>query len=113
LSSHHLYYTCFPKIIEEFKTIYAVRPASRKINGRQWLPPTKWLQKCQKVRFWCIYTTPLELILSEIPEKSQCPPPLAAGRKTRWLAGKKFPPLKPLYFLPARRKKSAEGGKIL
>jgi hypothetical protein len=26
----------------------------------------------------------------------------AAGRKTRRLAGKKFPPLKPLHFLPAR-----------
>jgi len=25
--------------------------------------------------------TPLELILSKIPEKSQCPPPQAAGRK--------------------------------
>jgi hypothetical protein len=26
--------------------------------------------------------TSLELILSKIPEKSQCPPPQAAGRKT-------------------------------
>jgi hypothetical protein len=37
-----------------------------------------------------------------------CPPPQAAGRnrlKTNRLAGKKFPPLKPLHFLPARRKK--------
>jgi len=32
-----------------------------------------------------------------------CPPPAAAGRKTRRLASKKFPPLKPLYFLPARQ----------
>jgi len=27
----------------------------------------------------------------------------AAGGKTHRLAGKKFPPLKPLHFLPARR----------
>jgi hypothetical protein len=32
-----------------------------------------------------------------------CPPPQAAGRKIpQWLTGKKFPPLKPLHFLPAR-----------
>jgi len=43
--------------------------------------------------------TPLELILSKIPGKSQCPPPQAAGRKTRRLAGKKFPPPKtPPFF---------------
>ena len=45
----------------------------------------------------------LELILSKIPNKNQCPPPVAADRKSRRLAGKKFPPLKPLHFLPARR----------
>jgi len=28
---------------------------------------------------------------------------MVAGRKTRRLAGKKFPPQKPLHFLPARR----------
>ena len=35
-----------------------------------------------------------------------CPPPAAAGRnrpKTNRLTGKKFPPLKPLHFLPARQ----------
>ena len=48
----------------------AARKMKRKINGRRFAPPTKWLQKCQKVRFWCIYMTPLELILSKIPEKS-------------------------------------------
>jgi hypothetical protein len=50
--------------------------------------------------------TLLELILSKIPEKSQCLPPLAAGRKTRRLAGKKFSPLKPFHFLSARRAKN-------
>ena len=48
--------------------------------------------------------SPLELILSKIPEK-------ASARRLRRRAGKavsargqKFPPLKPLHFLPARRK---------
>jgi len=52
--------------------------------------------------------TSLELILSEIPDRNQCPPPQATGRnrpKTKWLAGKKFPSLGPLYFLPTRRTK--------
>jgi hypothetical protein len=35
-----------------------------------------------------------------------CPPPQAAGKKPRRLAGKKFPPLEPLHFLPARRKRN-------
>ena len=52
----------------------------------------------------CIYTIPLEPILSEIPEKIQIASPRrkAAGLRSR-LAGKKFPPLKPFHFLPARR----------
>ena len=55
-----------------------------------------------------IFTTTLELTLSKIREKNNCPPRRSAGRagtkqKNR-LAGKKFPPLKPLHFLPARRK---------
>jgi len=44
-----------------------------------------------------------ELILAKTLTLTFSPPPAAAGRKTRWLAGKKFPPLKPLHFLPARR----------
>jgi len=73
--------------------------ASRKIIGRRCAPPKKWLPKNLNVWFWCIYTIPLELILSKIPEKSQCPPP--AGRragKPDWLAGKKFPPPSPSPF---------------
>jgi len=44
----------------------ALCAASRKINGRRSAPPTKWLSKNRKVRFWCIYTIPLEPILSKI-----------------------------------------------
>ena len=56
-------------------------------------------QSIKYIFFWCIYMNPLELILSKIPEKSQCPPP--AGRRARkpdWLAGKKFPPPSPSPF---------------
>jgi hypothetical protein len=53
----------------------------RKINGRRSAPPTKRQVKFQKVKLRSIYMSPLELILSEIPEKIQCPPPEAAGRK--------------------------------
>ena len=35
-------------------------------------------QSIKYIFFWCIYMNPLELILSKIPEKSQCPPPAAA-----------------------------------
>jgi len=69
----------------------------------------KWFPKNRNVWFWCVYTIPLELILSKIPRKNNAPPPFwVAGQKsakTRRLAGKKFPPLKPFHFLPARRKK--------
>jgi len=41
-----------------------------------------------------------ELILAKTLTLTFSPPPAAAGRKTRRLAGKKFPPLKPLHFLP-------------
>ncbi|MDD3399648.1 MAG: hypothetical protein PHF07_01215 [Candidatus Pacebacteria bacterium] len=53
----------------------------RKINGRRSAPPTKKSEKFLKVKLRSIFTSLLELILSEIPEKSQCPPPEAAGRK--------------------------------
>jgi len=33
------------------------------------------------VKVWCIYTTPLELILSEIPEKSNARRPLGGGQE--------------------------------
>jgi len=46
----------------------------------------------------------LEPILSKIPEKSQCSSPQAAGRKTRWLVGKKWRGLRGGNFLPARLK---------
>jgi len=46
--------------------------------------------------------TLLELILSKIPEKASARRPKAAGKENSRLAGKKFPPLKPLHFLPAR-----------
>ena len=49
-----------------------------------------------------IFWLKFELILEKTPTLIFSQPPAAAGRKTRWLAGKKFPPLKPLHFLPAR-----------
>jgi hypothetical protein len=38
----------------------------RLFRGRRIAPPTKWLFQSLKVRFWCGYTTLLELILSKI-----------------------------------------------
>ena len=49
----------------------ALCAASRKINGRRSAPPAKWLSKFPNVWFWCIYTIPLEPILSKIAEKIQ------------------------------------------
>ena len=55
-----------------------------------------------------IFTTLLELTLSKIREKNNRPPRQLAGRgrnkQKNQLAGKKFPPLKPLHFFPARRR---------
>ena len=49
----------------------ALCAASHKINGQRCAPPTKWLPKNRNVWFWCVYTIPLEPILSKIPEKIQ------------------------------------------
>jgi hypothetical protein len=46
--------------------------ASRKINGRRSAPPTKKSEKFPKIKFWSIYTTKLEPILSKIPDADQC-----------------------------------------
>ena len=39
-----------------------------KTNGRHFVPPSEWLVKNRKIKFWSIYTITLEPILSEIPE---------------------------------------------
>jgi len=49
-----------------------------------------------------------EPILGKTPTLTFSPPPAAADRKSRRLGRKKFPPLKPLHFLPARRNLRAE-----
>ncbi len=67
---------------------------SRRIRGRPKRPPAKWLPKNPNVWLWCIYMTPLELILSKTPEKNNCPPPLSGGGQEQ-------------------NKKSARGQKIL
>ena len=59
----------------------ALCAASHKINGRRKAPPMKWLPKNRNVWFWCIYTTPLKLILSEIPEKSNARRPVGGGQE--------------------------------
>jgi hypothetical protein len=41
----------------------------KSFRGRLCEPPTKWHPKRQLVRFWCIYTTKLELTLAKISEK--------------------------------------------
>src|SRR3990167_2201818 len=52
--------------------------------GRRFAPPTKKSVNFPKVRFWCVFTVWLELILSETPEQNQTkeasPPPLATTR---------------------------------
>ena len=96
--------TSFCKTARRARARRAERKSRSKITGRHFVSPAKWLPKSQKVLSWSIFTTTLELILSKIPNKNQCPPPKGrrAG-KTRRLAGKKFPPLEPLHFLPAHR----------
>jgi len=80
----------------------ALCAASHKINGRRTAPPKKWLSKNRKVWFWCIYTIPLEPILSEIPEKSNARRPVGGGQENPSARGQKISTLKPLHFLPAR-----------
>jgi len=51
---------------QEIRTSFwprAKRAEGRKINGRRCAPPTKWLFQSPEVRFWCGYTTLLELSL--------------------------------------------------
>src|SRR3989338_1131450 len=68
--------------------------------GRRFAPPTKKSVNFLKVRFWCVFTVWLELILSEIPERNQTkeasPPPLATTRHP----AKKF---SSLFLICARR----------
>jgi len=54
---------------------------------------------------WSIFTTSLELILSEIPDKNQCPPPTGGGSGVYpaldaglRLAGKNFLPTLPSFY---------------
>jgi hypothetical protein len=42
--------------------------ARRKISGRRCAPPTNSSVKNRKVKFWCIYTTTLELILAKMSD---------------------------------------------
>jgi len=53
--------------------------ASHKMNGRQSLPPKRKSEKFLKVKLWSIYMIPLELILSEIPEKTNACPARRGG----------------------------------
>ena len=78
------------------------REKHRRTGGRRCAPPTKWLVKNLKVKLWSIFMTSLELILSKISKKNNCPPPPAGGtgRKTRRLAGKKWRGFRGGNFLP-------------
>ena len=76
----------------------ALCTASHKINGRRSAPPVKWLPKNREVWFWCIYTIPLKLILSKIPDFVKCRacgaanPPNPAARSA-WRRRSKSAPL--------------------
>ena len=68
-------------------------------------------EKIKKLDYGVYLQLRSNLLYQKFVRKTIAPPRQLAGRgrnemKNR-LAGKKFPPLKPLYFLPARRKKRA------
>jgi len=51
------------------------------MNGRRSAPPMKKSEKFPKVKLWSIFTTSLELILSEIPKKASARPARRGGQK--------------------------------
>jgi hypothetical protein len=49
----------------------ALCAVSPKINGRRFAPPKNSSTKNWKVKFWCIFLSPLELTLAEIHENEK------------------------------------------
>ena len=79
---------------------------SKKVRAKDIISPPIFKIRILKIggMFWL----KSEPILGKTPTLTFSPPPAAADRKSRRLGRKKFPPLKPLHFLPARRNLRAE-----
>jgi hypothetical protein len=84
--------TSFYKIARRATARRAKLIPPSKRNGRRFAPPANSSVKKKKVLSWSIFTTTLELTLSKIREKNNCPAPLLRGgaeTQTRRLGRKK------------------------
>ena len=63
-----------------------------KQHGRHFVPPMRPSVKCQRVKFWCLYCTKLELILNRTPATRRARGD-ADAKRTHWRVASAPPPL--------------------